>query len=167
MKRKNLLVLVLSALLASCATSAHSQVTAPITQERRSTIEDAHWLVGRWVGEGFGGDLEETWAAPVGGQMIGHFRMVREGRPVFYELLLIEQTDGGLRYRVKHFNPDFVGWEEKDAWHEFAPVSTSPEALVFDGLILRRVGEDGSDHILRQRNADGAERDVVLHYRRG
>ena len=130
------------------------------------TIEEAGWLTGRWVGEGFGGQLEETWSAPVGGQMIGHFRMVRDGRPVFYELVLLEEHGGGLRYRVKHFNPDFVGWEEKDGFHEFAWVEATPTELRFDGIILRRNSENASDHVITVRSADGTERVETLRYRR-
>jgi hypothetical protein len=130
------------------------------------TIADAAWLTGRWVGEGFGGELEETWAPPAGGQMIGHFRMVRDGRPVFYEFVLIEEHEGGLRYRVKHFNPDMVGWEERDAFHEFAWLGSNGEDLHFDGLILRRIGEDLSDHIITTRSADGITTEQTLRYRR-
>ena len=132
----------------------------------RATIEDASWLVGRWEGEGFGGQLEEVWSAPVGNQMVGHFRMIQNGQPAFYEFLLIEEHEGTLRYRVKHFNPDFVGWEEKDGFHEFGWVSASDNELAFDGLILRRISDDVSDHIIRTRSADGRESEQVLRYRR-
>ena len=130
------------------------------------TIDAAAWLTGRWIGEGFGGQLEEIWSAPVGGQMIGHFRMVRDGRPIFYELVLMEEHDGGLRYRVKHFDPDFVGWEEKDGFHEFAWVAATPDELRFNGIILRRNGENASDHVIRVRSPDGTERQETLRYRR-
>ncbi len=135
-------------------------------QRPSATIQDAAWLVGRWVGEGFGGELEETWSAPAGGQMIGHFRMVREGRPIFYELVLIEEHSGGLRYRVKHFNPDFVGWEEKHGFHEFAWVGATQRELRFDGLILRNLGGGVSDHLIVTRSTDGSVKQQTLRYRR-
>jgi hypothetical protein len=130
------------------------------------TIEDASWLVGRWEGEGFGGQLEEVWSAPVGNQMVGHFRMIQNGQPAFYEFLLIEEHEGTLRYRVKHFNPDFVGWEEKDGFHEFGWVSATDGELAFDGLVIRRISDDVSDHIIRTRAPDGSVREQVLRYRR-
>jgi len=156
-------VLALAAPAAACASGSAAEADPTWG---KPTIADAAWLTGRWLGEGFGAQLEETWSPPVGGQMVGHFRMARDDAPMMYELLLLEQSDQGLRYRVKHFNPDFLGWEERDAWHAFAPVSVSSEALRFDGLTLLRIGEDRSDHILRQRTQEGAERDVVLRYRR-
>jgi hypothetical protein len=125
-------------------------------------IHNAAWLAGRWIGAGFGGDLEEVWSPPAGCQMIGHFRLTRSGVPIFYELLLLEETSDGLRYKVKHFNPDFTGWEPQDSWHEFPPDSVSPSELHFDGLVVRRVDENTSDHILTHRTDDGAEEHVVL-----
>jgi hypothetical protein len=130
------------------------------------TIESAAWLTGRWVGQGFGGQLEETWTAPTGGQMVGHFRMVKDGKPAFYEFLLIEEHEGGLRYRVKHFNPDFVGWEEKDGFHEFSWVSGDRTELRFNGLTLRRIGDDESDHIITIGRKDGTRSEETLRYRR-
>lgn len=149
--------LALAVCVLSSATSA---------QPARVTINDAAWLTGRWVGEGFGGQLEEVWMAPVGTQMVGHFRMVQNGQPAFYEFLLIEEHEGGLRYRVKHFNPDMIGWEEKDGFHEFAWVSAAPNELRFNGIILRQIDEQISDHIIVVRGANGAEREHVLRYRR-
>lgn len=140
---------------AACAAQAQ---TAP-------SIDAAAWLSGRWVGEGLGGEMEEVWSAPVGGQMVGHFRLVRDGAPVFYEIMLIDVADGGVRMRVKHFNPDFVGWEEKDAWVTFEPVSASPEALVFSSLAIRREGADRIVMTLRIRHQDGV-RDEILTFRR-
>lgn len=133
--------------------------------QRAAAIEQASWLAGRWVGEGLGGQLEETWSPPAGGQMIGHFRLIQDGAVVFYELCLLDEANGGLRMRVKHVNPDFVGWEERDAWHAFEPVSASAEALAFDGLSFRRVGQDQLEIVLSITSANG-ERQEVLRLRR-
>lgn len=139
---------------------------AAFAQNDEITIEDAAWLVGHWIGEGFGGQLEEIWMAPAGSQMVGHFRMTQDGQPSFYEFLLIEEHEGGLRYRVKHFNPDMIGWEEKDGFHEFPWVSGSADELRFDGLVIRRVDETTSDHIITTRAEDGSERTETLRYHR-
>jgi len=151
----------LAAAMFAAACVAQAQTDAP----RAATIEDAEWLSGRWVGEGLGGEMEEIWSPPVGGQMVGHFRLVRDGAPVFYELMLLDIADGGLRMRIKHFNPDFTGWEEKDAWVTFAPVSVSAEELVFSSLRIVRQGEDSLLMYLRIRYADGV-REEVLRFNR-
>ena len=130
-----------------------------------ASIADASWLSGRWVGEGLGGRIEETWAQAHGGQMVGHFVLVRDGAPVFYELMLLDEQPGGLRLRVKHFNPDFVGWEERGGWHSFEPRGVEPHSLRFDGLWLRHEGDELLITItLRERS--GAVQDHVLRLRR-
>lgn len=129
------------------------------------TIEDAAWLAGRWVGEGFGGQMEEAWAPPVGGQMVGHFRHWRDGEPQFYEILLMDVVEGGVRMRVKHFSPDFTAWEDRGEWIEFAPVSAGPDALIFDGLEIRRESEDRITMHLRMRRGDVVTTEV-LHFQR-
>jgi hypothetical protein len=129
------------------------------------TIDDASWLAGRWVGEGLGGQLEETWSPPVGGQMVGHFSLTHDGQPAFYEIMLLDVAEGGLRMRVKHFNPDFVGWEEKDAWVTFEPQRVSADALEFNGLTIRRTAPDTIEMRLMLRRASGV-REEVLTFRR-
>jgi hypothetical protein len=124
--------------------AAHAQ-TDP--SPRIATVEDAAWLAGRWVGTGFGGQMEETWAPPVGGQMIGHFRYWRDGQ--------------GVRMRVKHFNPDFVGWEDRDGWVEFEPISATPEALVFNGLTIRREAENRIVMTIRLRRGEVVEEEIL------
>lgn len=153
--------LAIAAALLGSACVAQAQ-TEPV---RGATIEDASWLSGRWVGEGFGGQMEETWAPPVGGQMVGHFRYWREGQPQFYEIMMIDVVEAGLRMRVKHFNPDFVGWEDRDGWHSFEPVSAGPGALVFDGLEIRREGADRIVMSIRIRNGETVT-DEILRFQR-
>lgn len=160
MKVLNVVVLVAALLGGACAAQAQTA-----TPPRAARIEDAAWLAGRWLGEGFGGQMEEAWAPPVGGQMVGHFRYWRDGAPQFYELMLMDVVEGGVRMRVKHFNPDFVGWEEKDGWHTFDPVSAAPGALLFNGLEIRREGEDRVVMTIRLRRGDVVEEEVLRFQR--
>lgn len=106
------------------------------------SIEDASWLAGRWIGEGLGGQIEETWAPAAGGQMIGHFQMVKDGKPQFYEIMLLDAQAPAFRLRVKHFNADFTAWEDKGEWHSFVPISAAPNQLRFKGLTFDRSGDE-------------------------
>ncbi|MCJ8190623.1 DUF6265 family protein [Sphingomicrobium aestuariivivum] len=129
-------------------------------------IEDAAWLQGRWVGTGMGGEVEELWSPPLGGQMVGHFTYSKDGAPVFYELLLVRpDADGGLEMLVKHFNADFTAWEEKGEWVTFEADETGPGRLSFRGL---RIVDDGG--VMRatvtMRGSDGETRDVPFTLRR-
>lgn len=130
-----------------------------------ASIEDAAWLAGRWTGTGLGGQLEEVWSAPAGGQMVGHFRLVSDGKPVFYEFMLLDVADGGVRMRLKHFNPDHTAWEEKDAWTTFTPVSVSAEKLVFSALTIERMGPDALTMTLKMRR-DGKVVEEIMKFRR-
>ncbi len=71
-------------------------------------------LVGRWQGFYADQPVEEIWFDPIGGQMMGCFRWVREGKVWMYEFTLLSEEADGIVLRIKHFKPDFVGWEEKD-----------------------------------------------------
>lgn len=164
-------LLILAALLALSASGsppalAQAQPAPAAPATRQVTISDAAWLAGRWTGEGLGGRLDEGWADPVGGQMAGYFTLSRDGRPVFHEMLLMEEHEGGLRLRVKHFNPDFTGWEEKDRSVDFTFVSAAPGELVFKGIRFDAEGPDGLVIRLRLRGSDGLAREEVLRYRR-
>lgn len=130
-----------------------------------ATIEDASWLAGRWTGTGLGGQMEEVWSAPVGGQMVGHFRLVQDGKPVFYEFILIDVVDGGLRMRLKHFNPDHTAWEDKDTWTTFTPVSTQPDKLVFSALTIERTGPDSLRMSLKMRRKGETVDEILLFQR--
>jgi hypothetical protein len=138
---------------------AHAQ-TAPA-----ATIDDDAWLAGRWVGEGFGGEMEEAWAPPVGGQMIGHFRYWRDGQPQFYEFMVMDVVDGGVRMRLKHFNPDYSAWEAREEWMTFEPVSAGPDALIFNGLAIRRESEDRIVMTIRIRRGETVTEEILRFQR--
>jgi hypothetical protein len=81
-------------------------------QHATATLSDFAWLAGHWTGPGLAGAAEETWTGPAGGSMLGMYRLVREGKVVFYEILTLTEKDGSVVLRLKHFNPDLTGWEE-------------------------------------------------------
>jgi hypothetical protein len=129
------------------------------------TIADASWLAGRWVGEGLGGTVEETWAPAAGGQMVGHFQLVKDGKPAFYELLLLDARPAGLRLRVKHFNPDFTAWEDKGGWHSFEPLAAEPNLIRFKGLTFDRKGDELTITVTFKKK-DGTVYEAPLRMRR-
>ena len=47
------------------------------------------------------------------------YRMIKDGKPIFYELLTLSEIDGTLLIRLKHFHANFVGWEDKDKTVDF------------------------------------------------
>lgn len=167
------------ALAASCASADSPRVLAPVeggpTEHTRAldpgtsatgTVQDCAFLTGRWLGEAFGGQIEESWTPPLAGQMLGTFRLVQDGAPAFSEHMLIAEQKGRIVLRLKHFNADLTGWETKEEFVDFPLVAAETEDGVawFDGLTFARDG----DHLtiyLAMKTADGA-REEVMHLRR-
>jgi hypothetical protein len=119
-------------------------------------IDAVAWLAGHWQGEGLGGFNEEVWAPPQAGAMMGMYRLVREGRTAFFEILTITEDAGGLVLRIKHFHPDLKGWEERDEVVTFPLVKLEPDAAYFDGLTFRRPAADRLDiYVVVGRGGDG------------
>ncbi len=125
------------------------------------TLEDFAWLAGTWRGTAFGAECEEAWQKPMGGSMIGTFKLVREGEPVFYELMLITHEEGRWVLKVKHFHPDFTAWEEKSDAVVFELERFGTGRLVFNGLTMDRRADDGLDITLRIRRGDEVTDELI------
>jgi hypothetical protein len=151
-----------------CPLSAQKKLTEH-TFEYDSTakvaagISEVAWLTGRWSGEGFGGWLEEIWSPAQGGQMLATFRMLADGKPVFSEICQISEENGTLVYKVKHFNPDLTGWEDKTEYVTFHLVKTAPNAVYFNGLTMVMQAEK-CDIWLALKQKDGSYEEEYLVY---
>jgi hypothetical protein len=99
------------------------------------------WLAGHWTGEALGGVSEEIWSPARGGVMLGMYRLLKNDAPVFYELLTISEREGSLVLRLKHFNADLTGWEEKVDVREFPLVAKRDGVLHFEGMAFHPKGD--------------------------
>jgi hypothetical protein len=106
-----------------------------------ATIEDMRWLAGHWVGEAFGGKTEELWAEPAARSMSGMFRLVNKDRVIFYELMVVAEEQGSLVFRLKHFNADVTGWEEKNEVQAFPLVARKDGGVHFHGMSFHPDGD--------------------------
>lgn len=130
-------------------------------------VADFAWLAGRWTGEGLGGRVEEVWSEPDAGSMVGYFRLVKDGKPVFYEIMTLLEADGSVEMRLKHVNPDMTGWEEKNGYVTFKLVKQDETGAYFSGLTFKRVGPDRIDGYLALRSrTDNTVREEQFTYRR-
>lgn len=128
-------------------------------------IADMAWVTGAWTGEGLGGQVDEMWSAPAGGSMVGHFRLVQKGAPVFYELITILEVDGSLEMRLKHANPDMTGWEEKVDFVTFKLAKIDQTGAYFSGFTMKRDGPDAWTGYLALRQ-NGQVREEKFSFRR-
>lgn len=106
-----------------------------------ANLEDVQWLEGHWRGEAFGGITEELWSPPLGGSMMGAFKLVIDGEVDFYELVTISEENGSLILRLKHFYPDLKGWEEKNVTIDFPLVKVDRNRVYFSEFTIERISE--------------------------
>ena len=81
--------------------------------------------------------------------MVGHFRLLRGGAPVFYELIVVTEVGRSIEYRVKHFEPDLSGWKEQGSFDRFTLIACEPGLWVFDKAMIRRTGPDSNEQAVR------------------
>lgn len=139
---------------------------APGTTSARATLADVSWLAGSWSGTGLGGVSEESWSKPADGAMMGTYRLVKDGKTVFYEFMLLTETEGTILLRIKHFHPNFVGWEEKDKSVDFKFVKREGDRVYFSGLTFERKGKTGLNIYLALRQKEGEVREEVFNMKR-
>ncbi|MDX2145736.1 MAG: DUF6265 family protein [Rhodospirillaceae bacterium] len=159
-------LILLSLLLAAPASAAETRTAAPGAAPPPAVIADLAWLEGPWEGEGLGGEAHEAYAPPAHGQIVGYFRHVKNGAIAFYELVTFAEVGGSLEMRVKHFNADLTGWEEKNDVQRFALVAVEKDVWYFDGLTVRRTGPDTMITTVLVKQRDGTTSEFPFHYRR-
>ncbi len=137
---KNYLALLL--LIISASAIAQNTLKLEDRESAIATIKDAAWIAGHWKGEALGGITEEVWTAPLGKSMMGSFKLVVENVVQFYELCTITEENSSLLLRIKHFDKDLKGWEEKDASIEFPLVKIEKNKVFFDGLTFEKVSKN-------------------------
>jgi len=132
----------------------------------KATIADAAWLSGSWRGTGLGGVSDETWSRPEGGIIVGTYRLFKDGKPVFYEMMWLLEVDNTIILRLKHFNPDLTGWEEKDKTVDFTFIKKDGKRLYFSGLTYEQASKDELNIYLALRQRDGTLKEEVFRMKR-
>ena len=109
-----------------------------------ANLESLDWLVGQWEGAGIGGaPAMESWLPPVGGIMVGTFVQTEaDGSIMFTEHMYLIEENGSLALKLKHFNADLTGWEEKDKMVTFRLIALEECAAYFNALTLRCADTD-------------------------
>lgn len=104
-----------------------------------ATLAEVDWLVGQWQGTGIGGaPATESWLPPTGTTMVGTFiQQTDDGAIQFTEHMYLMEEEGSLVLRLKHFNADLTGWEDKEGMVTFRLLAMEPCAAYFHTLTLR------------------------------
>jgi hypothetical protein len=151
---------------AQTAATEHTLALDAHSPPAEATIADVAWLAGTWSGPALGGFAEEIWSEPAAGAMMGVFRLLRDEAVVFYEILTITESDGSLLLRLKHFDADLRGWEERDESVDFRLVHLEPDAAYFDGLTFLRPTPDELHIYVASTDDSGAVRELPFHLTR-
>lgn len=130
-----------------------------------ATLADMAWLAGHWKGQAFGGHTEEFWTEPAGPHMAGMFRLHKDGKTIFYEILTVSEADGSLVCRLKHFNADLTGWEEKNEVQSFPLVAKRDGALMFEGMSFHPKGDELTVYLAIE-HKDKPTEEATFVYRR-
>lgn len=113
-----------------------------------ATIDQMDWLVGQWSGEGIqGASAHESWLPPIAGTMVGTFVQETGRSPtdtgiMFTEHLYLMEEEGSLVLRLKHFNADLTGWEDREGMLSFRLLEIEPCAAYFQAVTLRCANPD-------------------------
>ena len=158
------LVLALAAPLAAQETRVAPEGHVPPP----ASIEQAEWLVGDWVGTGIdGAEAAESWLPPSGDTMVGLFVQEKpDGGLMFTEHMYLAEEGGSLVLKLKHFNPDLTGWEEKDGMVRFRLLSIEPCAAYFSSLTYRCEAEGGLLVAVRLKSEGDAVEELVFRFQR-
>ena len=132
--------------LAQESNTSHTKRLGKDGKSAPATLADVKWLVGNWKGEGLGQQATESWAPAAAGNMLGTFRLInKKNRLVFSEFFILQEVNKSLVLRLKHFDADFKGWEEKDKYVEFKLIKVEGRTAWFDGLTYQ-IDEHGKLH---------------------
>ena len=155
--------ILLFALLLIISTSAAAQTKA--------NIKDLHFISGQWRVQHEWGDMEENWSAPAGNNMMGSYRCVKDGKAIFYEFMVIEQTDSVPVLYLRHFGPASIAWEDKDAPGMYPLTKLEPGKAQFHKshgrvvLTFSRTAPTSLQIMLESANKEGKWETTLFNYR--
>lgn len=97
----------------------------------KTTLTDLAWLAGRWQGVWGPRLAQQVWMPSRAGVMLGTLQISENDRMQVVELMSLTETAGGIEFRIRHFTPELMAWENS------APImlrSTgySPRAIFFE-----------------------------------
>jgi hypothetical protein len=143
------------------ATAAALLLTAATLKAQVKNIKDLAFMSGRWTTKSAWGEMEESWSEPFGNSMMCAYRCVKDGKVLFYEFIVIEQTDSGPVMKLRHFSPGNIAWEEKDKPYEYPLMFLEEDRARFErpdkktALTFHKTSKDKMMVILERQEKDG------------
>lgn len=97
------------------------------------TVDALAWMAGHWSGTNPNEVSEEIWLPPAAHGMVGMWRWAVDGKLRLYELLSLEEENGQVFMRLRHFRPNLHALEERDAPFVLTAVTAGEREVVFEG----------------------------------
>jgi hypothetical protein len=163
--KKNLIIIFIAVVATFSLQAQNCKYLEEGQASPKAQLSELEWLGGHWQGEGFGGKIEEIWSHEMGGAMMGSFRMIMKEEVSFYELMTISKEGNSILLRIKHFDKNLKGWEEKDESVEFKLVEITSTAVYFEGLTMEKVSDDLLN-IYVMIDHDGKKEEAKFEYKR-
>jgi hypothetical protein len=145
---------------------------AAIAAEPATTVKDLAFLAGRWGGMVAGFQADEIWSSAANGSLMGVYREMKDGKTTFFEFLTIEQEDGGLMLRLRHFKPGMKSLDTDPV--VFALARFSRGKAVFENgnqsqpvrMTFERKGPDQLEVLLEHKRENGEWTHELFAYTR-
>lgn len=134
--------------------------------------KDLGFLAGRWSGTVQGFQAEEIWSPAANGSLMGVYREMKDGKTTFFEFLTIEEEDGGLMLRLRHFKTGMKALDSDPV--VFALVKLSAGKAVFENgnqahpvrMTFERRGANQLDVLLEHKRENGEWTHELFAYAR-
>lgn len=132
----------------------------------KASLSEVSWIAGHWKGEAFGGITEEIWSPPLGDSMMFVFKLVVDDKVAFYEIGHIRQEGETLILRLKHFNGNLTGWEEKDKTVDFKLVKLEDDRAYFDDFTFEKINASEMNMYIVIAHENGSKEEVKFNYKK-
>ncbi|MFK7817864.1 MAG: DUF6265 family protein [Planctomycetaceae bacterium] len=167
MQFATLILVCVTPLTAQEKLTEHTLKVTTDAKPAKAELSQFKFLQGAWSGTGLGAKCDEMWTAPAGDCMLGTFRMVKEKKLVFTEFCMLQKdADGGVVLRLKHFNPNFDGWEKKDKFVSFPLVKVEKNTAYFGGLTYAQQADGSLKVWVAMKKKDGTFNEGAFHFKR-
>ncbi len=129
--------------------------------EKKASLAQLAWMAGAWAGETRFGKIEEQFNAPAGGTMLGTSRIVRDGKTVHREFILIEEGADGVTMTVHLPNRQPVPFRLVESSATEA-VFANPQNPMPNKIRYRRMGENLTARIEGEVNGRAASEEFPM-----
>ena len=131
------------------------------------SVQDVSWMNGNWQGIEDSTISEEQWTKPIANTMMGMYRMIRNGKPVFYELMLLYKDSSFVKMQLKHFWHNLKGWEHRDSTGViFSLLKVEGKKAFFDGLTYELISKNELVIYLAEEQKNGEVKEEIFRLKR-